>query len=88
MKTKHYILVAVALLIIVAIGLPYYYWITNTRISYDATHGGTIQFCQAPQIGDTYNDNFMNFAIMWWKIKIFKPAYYSFYKKQPEGLLY
>lgn len=80
MKTKHYIIIAITLLIIIYLGYPYIYWSLGKRISYDLTHGGKTQYCMIPTSNETYNDNFMNFVPMFWRIKIFKPEWYSFYE--------
>lgn len=78
MKTKHYILIAVALLVIAILAIPYYFYKKKYAIIEDPYKNGTIQTCM-PLKGEyiDYNDPFFTYMIMWWKIKILKPKYWS-----------
>ena len=71
MKTKHYIYIAIGLLLAVIIGVPAYYYCKGYTIEDDPYQGGNKQ-TQLPITGTTANKNstsFFGYALLFW-IKI------------------
>ena len=68
MKTKHYIYIAIGLLLAVIIGVPAYYYCKGYTISEDPYAGGTkqTQFAIKPTIADKNRTSFFSYALLFW----------------------